>query len=153
MLSGNSLNPFVTVEAFCSALLPTTAIPLLTAFAPDAVLDGTDRAATRYMVSDACVKLGVPLISGAAIGLSGQWAVYGGNHLQNLDEEAEKRSRPCYRCIWPKPLPSASPREGAGTCEEEGVMGPTVGAVGVQMAAEAIKVLIGMDGEHRHALG
>lgn len=138
----------MSIEAYRSALLPTTAIDLLADFAPTAVLDCTDRAATRYMVSDACVKLGVPLISGAAIGLSGQWAVYGGHHHENReDEEAEKRSRPCYRCIWPKPLPSASPRDGAGTCEEEGVLGPTVGAVGVQMAAETIKVLIGMDGE------
>lgn len=148
------------------------------------------------MVSDAAVRLGVTLVSGAAIGWTGQWGVYGGRHQENRDDEAEdkeeghdtgewkvdgwlsstprmktnlsahgqrdtkddipkstrtqtlkaeKLRRPCYRCLWPQPILSSSSRQGAGTCEEEGVLGPTVGLVGVSMAAEAIKVLIGLD--------
>jgi adenylyltransferase/sulfurtransferase len=86
--------------------------------------------------------------------MSGQYSVYGGVHRAGLPRPRAERDgqgaqegkrRPCYRCLWPKPLPSAG--EGAGTCEEEGVFGPVVGVVGVHMAAEAIKVILGMDGE------
>lgn len=112
-------------------------------------------------MSDAAVRLGVVLVSGAAISMSGQWSVYGGYHRAGIPRPRTERSdddvavpvegkrRPCYRCIWPNPLPSAG--EGAGTCEEEGVFGPVVGVVGVQMAAEAIKVILGLDGKSRLA--
>jgi adenylyltransferase/sulfurtransferase len=108
-------------------------------------------------MSDVAVRLGIVLVSGAAISMGGQWSVYGGYHRGGLPrprtqrrrvdiaEAAQGKRRPCYRCIWPKPLPSAGP--GAGTCEEEGVFGPVVGIVGVQMAAEAMKVILGLDGK------
>lgn len=108
-------------------------------------------------MSDVAVRLGIVLVSGAAISMGGQWSVYGGRHRTGLPRPRTERGsgdtedagsgkrRPCYRCIWPKPLPSAGP--GAGTCEEEGVFGPVVGIVGVQMAAEAMKVILGLDGE------
>ena len=113
-------------------------------------------------MSDVAVRLGIVLVSGAAISMGGQWSVYGGYHRGGLPNPRAQRSasdgsevthgkrRPCYRCIWPKPLPSAG--SGAGTCEEEGVFGPVVGIVGVQMASEAMKVMLGLDGKQFHML-
>lgn len=76
------------------------------------------------MISDATVLLAIPLVSGAAIGAAGQWAVYG------------QPGRACYRCLWPQP--GASQR-----CDEAGVWGPVTGMVGCAMAAEALRVLVG----------
>lgn len=146
------------------------------------VLDCTDRPQTRYLINDVCVRLGIPLVSGAAIEWNGQWCVLGGWHQAGLpggsaqassssssssslpsssssdkvlqpdrprshwtpEQTKEKTKRPCYRCLFPQPLPRTNDK--AGTCEEEGVFGPIVGVVGVQMAAEAIKVILGVDG-------
>jgi adenylyltransferase/sulfurtransferase len=90
----------------------------------DLVVDCTDRPYTRYLISDATVLLAIPLVSGAAIGAAGQWAVYG------------QPERACYRCLWPQP--GASQR-----CDEAGVWGPVTGMVGCAMAAEALRVLVG----------
>lgn len=111
-------------------------------------LDCTDRPQTRYLISDASVKLDIPLVSGAAIGHSGQWAVYGGRRRKRSSDHTiyNLERRGCYRCIWPKPVVLQN-KVGAGTCEEEGVWGPVTGIVGAQMAAEAIKTIVGMHGE------
>lgn len=99
------------------------------------MLDCTDRPFTRYLINDACVRLGISLVSGAALGAAGQWAVYGGT--QSLDES---NKRACYRCLWPKPGPSAR-------CDEAGVWGPVTGIVGNGMAAEALRTIIGHEGK------
>jgi adenylyltransferase and sulfurtransferase len=74
----------------------------------DAVLDCTDAPSTRYLISDTCVALSKPLISGSALGTEGQIAVYG------------YRGGPCYRCIFPTPPPP----EAVLTCGEGGILGP-----------------------------
>lgn len=77
--------------------------------------------------------LNTRLVSGAAVGAAGQWAVYGGSTFA------------CYRCMWPSP--GASQR-----CDDTGVWGPVTGMVGCAMAAEALRVLIsGGDGEGEEA--
>lgn len=98
------------------------------------VVDCTDRPATRYLLNDAAVRLNIPLVSGAAITNSGQWAVHGG-----LDGKGKQRA--CYRCLWPAVLPGSS-----GKCEELGVWGFVTGMVGVGMASEVIKVILGNQG-------
>jgi adenylyltransferase/sulfurtransferase len=151
------LNPFVNIISHTTPLLPSTAIDQLRPY--NLVLDCTDRPQTRYLVNDAAVRLGIPLVSGAAIEWAGQWCILGGWHQAGTpsisdppgrtewdEKKTEGRTRrPCYRCLFPQPLPRANSQ--AGTCEEEGVFGPIVGVVGVQMAAEAIKVILGVDGE------
>lgn len=94
------------------------------------VLDCTDRAELRYLISDACVIAGVPLVSASALRLDGQLIVL--NHPVGVG--------PCYRCIWPR----APPRAAVMTCGEGGVLGPVVGVMGVMQALEAIKVLTGI---------
>ncbi|CAK7231381.1 hypothetical protein SCUCBS95973_007892 [Sporothrix curviconia] len=91
------------------------------------VLDCTDHAAIRYLVSDACVRVGVPLVSAAALRTDGQLAVLNWPVGQG----------PCYRCVFPRPPPAASQT----SCAEGGVLGPVVGVMGVLQALEAIRVL------------
>jgi adenylyltransferase/sulfurtransferase len=89
---------------------------------------------TRYLLNDASVHLGVPLVSGAAIASVGQWAVYGGS--------AKGKKRACYRCLWPSLLPGSS-----GRCEDVGVWGVVTGLVGTGMAGEVLKLLLENEGK------
>ena len=61
----------------------------------DIVLDGCDNFATRFQINDACVYTGKRLISGAAIRMEGQLAVFGPDYIEG----------PCYRCLFPEPPP------------------------------------------------
>ena len=83
------LNRQVVVEAIEGGVRADNALALVERF--DAVVDCSDNPATRYCVSDACVVVGRPLISGAAVGTDGQLSVY--SHGEDC---------PCYRCVWPE---------------------------------------------------
>ncbi len=91
----------------------------------DVVLDCSDNFATRHAVNRACVVLGKPLVSGAALGFAGQLAVFGA-------------TGPCYRCLF------GESEEAAPRCSEAGVFGPLVGIIGAAQAAEALKLLMGI---------
>ncbi len=93
----------------------------------DVVLDGTDNFATRFQVNDACVTAGCCLISGSAIRLEGQLAVFG----------PEYRSSPCYRCLY------SEADESLDNCAGNGVLAPVPGVIGTLMAVEALKYLTG----------
>jgi molybdopterin/thiamine biosynthesis adenylyltransferase len=122
------LNPHVRVTTHDEALSPSNALALLQPYS--LILDCTDRPLTRYLISDACVLSGKPLVSGAALGFNGQLAVY------NWGPDS-----PCYRCVWPR---VAKQPAGKGTCEEEGVLGPVTGVIGTLMALEAVKIIAGL---------
>jgi molybdopterin-synthase adenylyltransferase len=92
----------------------------------DVVLDGTDNFATRFVVSRACVLRGVPLVSGAAVRLEGQIAVF----LNNGDG-------PCYSCLY------NDTDEWLGDCQGNGVLAPVPGVIGTLMAEEAMKLVLG----------
>ena len=91
----------------------------------DVVVDATDNVVTRYLLSDACVLLGRPLVSGAALRLEGQLTTYhfGGG--------------PCYRCLYPEP-PGA---DFVTNCDQGGVLGPVPGLIGSLQALEVIKIV------------
>lgn len=91
------------------------------------VVDGTDNFQTRYLVNDACVKLGVPLVYGGVVGTVGMGMVI------------RPGESPCLRCVFPEP-PGAG---AAPTCDTAGVLGAMVGIVGSVQVAEAMKVLMG----------
>ena len=95
----------------------------------DLVLDGCDNFTTRFAVSDACVNAGKILVSGAAIRLEGQLAVFG----------PEYDTSPCYRCLY------AEADESLENCAGNGVLGPVPGVIGTLMAVEALKLLAGID--------
>jgi adenylyltransferase/sulfurtransferase len=122
----NSEVRFVNHEEQLSA---TNALDIVSNY--DIVLDCTDNPATRYLISDVCVLLGKVLVSGAAQRTEGQMMVL--NYPVNVG--------PCYRCMFPVPPPP----EMARSCSEIGVLGTAVGAIGVLMAGEAIRVIV--DGE------
>ena len=123
------LNPYVNVIPVEESITTTNALDHLRPY--DLVVDCTDRPYTRYLLSDAAVLLGKPLVSGAAIASAGQWAVYGG-----VAEDGTRRA--CYRCMWPRVV-----GDGGGRCDEIGVWGPVVGLVGVAMAGEVLALIIG----------
>lgn len=119
-------NPFVTVRPYNRRLTDDIAAELIAEY--DLVLDGTDNFDTRYLVNDACVAAGVPLISGALSQWEGQMSVFD-----------PARDAPCYRCIFPQaPAPHLAP-----SCAEAGVIGPLPGVIGSMMAVEAVKLITG----------
>ncbi len=125
------INSGVRVDVHVLRLSPSTAREILGSY--DLVLDCTDNAPTRYLLSDTCVALNRPLVSvsGAALQFDGQLCVY------------NYRDGPCYRCLFPRP---PSP-EMMGTCEERGVLGPVTGVIGTLQAMEAIKIIVGLSRE------
>ena len=95
------------------------------------VLDGTDNFETRYLVNDACVKLGLPWVYGGAIGSTGMV-------MPILPGET-----PCLRCVFPGGQPAGA----LATCETAGVIGAIVTMVAALQWTEAVKILLG-DRQH-----
>jgi adenylyltransferase and sulfurtransferase len=127
--SRTRLNSHLTIDAIISALTAENAMSLLESY--DIILDCTDNAPTRYLISDMSVTLKRPLVSGAALKYEGQLCVY------NLGEDG-----PCYRCLYPNP---PAP-EAIGSCEESGILGAVTGMIGTLQALEAIKLVTGLHG-------
>ena len=94
----------------------------------DVVLDCSDNFPTRFAVNECCVRARKPLVSGAAIRFEGQLAVF----------DARRSDSPCYACLYPQQ------GDVAETCEEAGVLGPTVGMIGSLQALAALKLLLGI---------
>ncbi|HEY8604031.1 HesA/MoeB/ThiF family protein [Tsuneonella suprasediminis] len=92
------------------------------------VLDGTDNFATRLAVSDACVAMGVPLLSAAVGRFQGQVAAFAG-HLADS---------PCYRCF----VGDAFDADDCDTCADDGMLGAMAGWVGTFAAMQAIRALL-----------
>lgn len=123
-----ALNPSVKVEGHETRLDSSNVEQLLDGY--DLVVDGSDNFPTRYLVNDACVKLGIANVHGSVYRFEGQvsvfWPAYG------------KRRGPCYRCLYPQPPPP----ELAPSCAEAGVLGILPGVIGLLQAVEAIKILL-----------
>lgn len=124
------LNPRIRVDAVPVRL---TAINVEAVLADaDVVIDGSDNFPTRYLVNDACVKLGKPLVYGAVHRFEGQASVF--------DAGRYRGTAPCYRCLFPEP---PAPKD-APNCAEIGVLGVLPGVIGLLQATEAIKLLLGL---------
>lgn len=123
-----ALNPTVDVREVPEALTPINVLQVLEGH--DLVLDGTDNFPTRYLVSDACEILNLPLIWGSILAFDGQVAAFYGDSGRGVT----------YRDVHPRP-----PKPGeVPSCSEAGVLGPLVGVIGSTMAMEALKVLTGI---------
>lgn len=94
----------------------------------DLIVDGADNFPTRYLLNDAALKLGKPVIHSSIFRFDGQLTVFPGE------------GRPCYRCLYPEPPPP----EEAPSCQEAGVLGVLPGVMGVLQATEAVKLLLGI---------
>lgn len=99
----------------------------------DLILDCTDRPSTRYLVSDAAVLAGKPVVTASALRTEGQLMV-----LNNPPKNHDNPGGFCYRCVFPKPPPA----ESVLSCGDGGILGPVVGVMGVLMAMEALKILV-----------
>ncbi len=120
------INPAIEVEAISKRLTGDALVAAVAAV--DVVLDGCDNFATRFQVNDACVAESRRLISGSAIRLEGQLAVFGPDYSES----------PCYRCLY------ADADESLGDCAGNGVLAPVPGVVGTLMAVECLKFLAGI---------
>jgi molybdopterin-synthase adenylyltransferase len=101
----------------------------------DVVLDGTDNFAARFAVNRACVARRVPLVSGAAVRVEGQIAVF-----------PNDGGGPCYACLY------NDEDEWLGDCQGNGVLAPVPGVIGTLMAEEALKLVLGWDSSLRNRL-
>ncbi|PPT30593.1 molybdopterin-synthase adenylyltransferase MoeB [Xanthomonas arboricola] len=125
-----ALNPRVQVEALQARVTAGNVEALLKDV--DVVVDGADNFPARYLLNDACVKLGKPLVYGAVQQFEGQLSVF--------DAGRKRGHAPCYRCLFPEPPPP----EFAPSCAEAGVLGVLPGVIGLLQATEAIKLLLGI---------
>lgn len=100
------------------------------------IVDCSDNAPTRYLLNDACVFSGKPLVSGAALRYEGHLTVYNYN------------GGPCYRCLFPSP-----PAAGTTTnCSDGGVLGVVTGVIGSLQALEVLKLCTGMPPSYHRKL-
>jgi adenylyltransferase/sulfurtransferase len=118
------LNRFVKATPVQERVGPENARRLLTGH--DLLIDGSDNFATRLTVSDACVELGIPLVSAAAVQFQGQVGLF--------------RSKPCYRCF----VGDAFDADDCDNCAELGVLGALTGTVGSFGSLLAINALVGV---------
>jgi len=123
-----ALNPRVRVEAVPQRIDSGNVEAVLDGM--DVVIDGSDNFPLRYLLNDACVKLGKPLVYGAVQRFTGQASVF--------DAGRHRGRCPCYRCLFPEPPPP----EFAPNCADAGVFGVLPGIVGLLQATEAIKLLL-----------
>ena len=119
-------NPFSDLQVHQELLTAANALTLFAGY--DLVLDCSDNFATRYLVSDACVVLGKPLVFGAIFKFEGQVTVF------------NYQGGPTYRCLHPvPPAPGEAPN-----CAQIGVLGVLPGLIGTLQAAEALKIVLGI---------
>ncbi|MCC4598706.1 molybdopterin-synthase adenylyltransferase MoeB [Xanthomonas melonis] len=125
-----ALNPRVQIEAVQCRVTSDNVEQLLRDV--DVVVDGADNFAARYLLNDACVHLGKPLVYGAVQQFEGQLSVF--------DAGRKRGEAPCYRCLFPEPPPP----EFAPSCAEAGVLGVLPGVIGLLQATETVKLLLGV---------
>jgi len=120
------LNPDIEIDLYNVPLTSDNALELFEPY--DVIVDGTDNFPTRYLVNDACVKLGKPNVYGSIFRFEGQLSVF-------YAEEG-----PCYRCMFPEPPPPGL----VPNCAEGGVLGILPGTIGTMQATETIKLILGI---------
>jgi molybdopterin/thiamine biosynthesis adenylyltransferase/rhodanese-related sulfurtransferase len=94
----------------------------------DLIVDGADNFPTRYLLNDAALRLGKPVLHASIYRFEGQLTAF------------SAEGGPCYRCLYPAPPPP----DMAPSCQEAGVLGVLPGVVGVLQANEALKILLGI---------
>jgi sulfur-carrier protein adenylyltransferase/sulfurtransferase len=122
----NALNPDVKVIAHEEMLVADNVERIIAGY--DVILDGTDTFETRYILNDAAVAAGIPVIHASVFRFEGQLTTF-------VPYEG-----PCYRCLYPTPPPP----ELAPGCSVAGVLGVVPGILGLLQTNEALKVLLGI---------
>jgi sulfur-carrier protein adenylyltransferase/sulfurtransferase len=120
------INPYLVVEKYNEPLTSDNALEIMESY--DVIIDGTDNFPTRYLVNDACVKLGKPNVYGSIFRFEGQLSVF------------YAKEGPCYRCMFPTPPPPGL----VPSCAEGGVLGILPGTIGTMQATEGLKLILGI---------
>lgn len=120
------LNPDVEVVEHRTRLDASNILEIIGGY--DIVVDGADNFPTRYLLNDASVRLGIPVVSASILAFDGQISTF-------VPEEG-----PCYRCLYPTP----PPLELAPSCGAAGVLGVMAGVMGLLQANEVIKLVVGI---------
>ena len=120
------LNSECQIEAYHQRFSPENAEILVKNY--DVIIDGTDNFSSKFLINDACVKFGKPLVYGSILGFVAQVSVFWAGHGS------------CYRCLYPKPPSGHIPN-----CAEAGVIGAMAGIAGTVQALEAIKMALGLE--------
>ncbi len=121
-----ALNPDVNVVAHEEMLVADNVERIITGY--DVILDGTDTFETRYILNDAAVAAGIPVVHASVFRFEGQLTTF-------VPYEG-----PCYRCLYPTPPPP----ELAPGCSVAGVLGVVPGIMGLLQANEVLKLLLGI---------
>ncbi len=120
-----ALNPDVKVVKYQTRLDASNIMEIIRDY--DVVVDGVDNFPTRYLLNDASVRLGIPVVSASILGFDGQLSVF------------KPYDGPCYRCLYPVPPPA----ELAPSCGANGVLGVLPGTMGLLQATEVVKLVTG----------
>lgn len=119
------INPECDIRVHETRLVADNVLRILEPY--EVIVDATDNFPTRYLLNDASVITGKPVVHGSIFRFEGQASVF------------EPGNGPCYRCLFPEPPPP----ELAPNCAEAGVLGVLPGIIGSIQATEAIKLLVG----------
>jgi molybdopterin/thiamine biosynthesis adenylyltransferase/rhodanese-related sulfurtransferase len=122
----NALNPDVEVVKYPVRLDASNIMEIIDGY--DVIVDGVDNFPTRYLLNDATVRLGIPVVSASILGFDGQLSVFA------------PHDGPCYRCLYPVPPPA----ELAPSCGANGVLGVLPGTMGMLQATEVVKLVTGI---------
>jgi sulfur-carrier protein adenylyltransferase/sulfurtransferase len=122
----HALNPDVAVVKYAARLTSENVLDVITGY--DVIVDGTDNFPTRYLLNDASLVAGIPVVHGSIYQFEGSVTVY------------KPHDGPCYRCQFPEPPPP----ELAPSCAEGGVLGVLPGVIGTLQATEAVKLVLGI---------
>jgi molybdopterin/thiamine biosynthesis adenylyltransferase/rhodanese-related sulfurtransferase len=123
--SVKAINPDVNVVKYKTRLDASNIMEIIPGY--DVIVDGVDNFPTRYLLNDATVRLGIPVVSASILGFDGQLSVF------------KPHDGPCYRCLYPVPPPA----EMAPSCGANGVLGVLPGTMGLLQATEVIKLVTG----------
>jgi len=120
------LNPGVRINTHFELLTSYNAMDVMRDY--DIIVNGCDNFPTRYLVNDAAVLTGKPVVDGSIFRFEGQATVY-----------HPGEGGPCYRCLYPEPPPPGE----VPSCSEGGVLGVLPGIIGVIQATEVVKLVLG----------
>jgi molybdopterin/thiamine biosynthesis adenylyltransferase/rhodanese-related sulfurtransferase len=121
-----ALNPDVKVVKYPFRLGAENIMEVIEGY--DVIVDGVDNFPTRYLLNDATVRLGIPVVSASILGFDGQLSVF------------KPFEGPCYRCLFREPPPA----ELAPSCGANGVLGVLPGTMGLLQATEVVKLIVGI---------